>query len=120
MENNNIYPMSKQTESAVGSIIMYLYQAYTEEQGLSQEQAKAKVIAKLEEGIIKFKGNDSKEEVKEKTNSVGINNTLAIKEIRSSLDGLKQNGNYKSRSIKYLVDTIDFNFNKLVESNKLK
>lgn len=123
---DNLYPKSKQTEGAISSLFMYLYQSYTEEQGLSQEQAKAKVVATIEEGIKKFRG-DIKEEVKQDEKAVNINtgcinNSLATKSILNSLEGLKLSSSYRGRNshIKYFVDTIDFNFKKLIENNELK
>lgn len=120
--DNNLYPKSKQTEGAISQLNMFLYQAYMEEQGLFHEEAKAKVIATIEEGIRRFKGN-SKEEVKQEKKVVNavkpINSTLAIKEINESLKGLKQSSIYRNRS-KYFIDTIDFNFNQLLKNNELK
>lgn len=106
------FPQSVQAEKAINSMMMYLYQAYTEEQSIPSEKAKEMVVKKILEEADKFKGNNV---TREKTAST--DNNFIIKTINNSLESLKQC--CKDKHSRYFLDTVKFNIDKLIENNNL-
>jgi len=104
------YPKTKSAEEALSHSMMYLFQAYSEEQGIESSKAKTMVIEKVLEHLQRYEGE-------KKSGLVKTNGTnFAIKNIKDNIKSLKLHNNPQ---IKYLASSIELNFDKLLQESKL-
>lgn len=106
------YQKTKSAEDALQYSMMFLFQALSEEQGISPEKAKVLVVEKALEVMKKFEGENKSGLVKP-----AKGNNFMVKTLRDNIEQLKV---FKQNpQIKYLADSLSMNLEKLLSENEL-
>lgn len=99
---------AKSAEMGLQSALLYMYAAYTEDEGLTSEQAKEKIKKQAFKALNKI-------DINVEGVSTASNNGYIVKDLKKNIEVLK---NYNNVQINYVAKAIEYNLSKLVGDSK--